>query len=133
VKESAERSLREANEVYLTAHLESRHSQSDEAFSLGVDTSTVNNYFKLDSDRHLPFGLAPLSIYAPQLMDWFAAKIGGCFITLKGHMNGTSADEIRRICKAIGDLQTETDRHKRERLFLSIEQNAAKARKEEEV
>lgn len=132
MKAKTEQALGELKEVYRSAFADSRHSQSDEALALGVEITTAHNYLRCDTDRHLPAGLVPESLFAPQIVDYLAAKIGGVYVHLSGPLNGTSNDELASILRIAAQIVREDDPVKKAKLFKQIETKAARAAKEED-
>lgn len=104
MKQFAEESLRQANEVYANAFLHSDKKEVSEAMALGVDPSTAHNYLDPESPRQLPFGLVPNSLFADELVQWLAEKCGGHFVKVDGKRNGTDRDELAKVLKEASKL-----------------------------
>jgi hypothetical protein len=124
---------REFKRFYSATLIRENHSQSAEAININVEDSTVSNYLSLKSpDRNLPVCIAVRSLIAKQIASWFAEECGGLFVPLAGKLDGNSANELRAVCQAMGDLFTTADKKGRLRLMHTMQANLANAIQEEE-
>lgn len=127
MKVKAERSLKEHKDFYNGLYVDARFDVVEEAEALGVDKATASNYLSTRVDRHIPLGLAPLSLWAEQHVHWLAKQNGGAFVKICGELNGHNHDEKCALGYAVVDLFATDDPAEEERLLNEIAMNAQKA------